>query len=115
MKRIQVDVPLLPEQPERSVQLEKALPSLTRLALKIRKGVVVTEEATQGYLDEAHYLQKALVDGKIANMQFGLMVREGGREGGRNAVAHISSKHTIDQQMDVVQGKPMLLWDDVSG
>ena len=94
MKRIQVDAPLLPEQPERSVQLEKALPSLTRLALKIRKGVVVNEEATQGYLDEAHYLQKALVDGKIGNMQFGLMVRkgrkkgggrEGGREGGKEA------------------------------
>ncbi|KAM3568672.1 hypothetical protein VYU27_009213, partial [Nannochloropsis oceanica] len=90
LKRIQVDAPLLPEQPERSVQLEKALPSLTRLALKIRKGVVVNEEAKQGYLDEAHYLQKALADGKIGNMQFGLMV-------------------------DAAKGKPLLLWDDVSG
>ena len=61
-------------QPERSAQLEKALPSLTRLALKIRKGVVLNEDSTQEYMSEAHYLQKALGDGKIGHMQFGLMV-----------------------------------------
>jgi len=91
MKRIQVDAPLLPEQPERSVQLEKALPSLTRLALKIRKGVVVNEEAKQGYLDEAHYLQKALADGKIGNMQFGLMVRKGREKQGKEGRKRCSS------------------------
>ena len=89
MKVIDTSLPLLPDA-QASAQMEKTLPSLTRLALKIRKGVVVTGEATNAYLEEAHYLQKALEEGKIGSVTFGMM-------------------------RDVAEGKPLLLWDDVSG